>query len=116
MNLLDVKIEDIDMAIINMKAKQEIYIEEREGGTWVYLYYIYLVEENIATKLLTLDKAKNMKKISHLSKEIIDIEKKTGIFLSEKQKEAIEAINTNNVCIITGGPGTRKNYDNKNNN
>ncbi len=116
MNLLDVKIEDIDMAIINMKAKQEIYIEEREGGTWVYLYYIYLVEENIATKLLTLDKAKNMKKISHLSKEIKDIEKKTGIFLSEKQKEAIEAINTNNVCIITGGPGTRKNYDNKNNN
>ena len=28
--------------------------------------------------------------------------------LSEKQKEAIEAVNENNVCIITGGPGTGK--------
>ena len=111
-NLLEINEDDFDTAIINMKAKQEIYIEEREGGTWVYLYYIYLVEENIATKLLTLDKAKNIKKISHLSKEIKDIEKKTEIFLSEKQKEAIEAVNTNNVCIITGGPGTRKNYNN----
>ena len=107
-NLLNVENEDIENAIINMKAKQEIYIEERDGNTWVYLYYYYEVEENIAGKLLTLDKAKNMKKISHLNKEIKEIEKKTNIFLSEKQKEAIEAVNNNNVCIITGGPGTGK--------
>lgn len=107
-NLLNVDNEDIENAIINMKAKQEIYIEERDGDTWIYLYYYFEVEENIAGKLLTLDKAKNMKKISHLSKEIKEIEKKTNIFLSEKQKEAIEAVNNNNVCIITGGPGTGK--------
>lgn len=107
-NLLNVDNEDIENAIINMKAKQEVYIEERDGNTWVYLYYYYEVEENIAGKLLTLDKAKNMKKISHLNKEIKEIEKKTNIFLSEKQKEAIEAVNNNNVCIITGGPGTGK--------
>ena len=107
-NLLNVDNEGIENAIINMKAKQEVYIEERDGNTWVYLYYYYEVEENIAGKLLTLDKAKNMKKISHLNKEIKEIEKKTNIFLSEKQKEAIEAVNNNNVCIITGGPGTGK--------
>lgn len=107
-NLLNVDNEDIENAIVNMKAKQELYIEERDGDTWVYLYYYYEVEENIAGKLLTLDKAKNMKKISHLNKEIKEIEKKTNIFLSEKQKEAIEAVNNNNVCIITGGPGTGK--------
>lgn len=28
--------------------------------------------------------------------------------MSEKQKEAIEEINNNNVLIITGGPGTGK--------
>ena len=107
-NLLNVEDEDIDNSIINMKARKEIYIEEREGNTWIYLYYYFEVEENVAGKLLTLDKAKNIKKISHLSKEIKEIEKKTGIFLSEKQKEAIEAVNANNVCIITGGPGTGK--------
>ena len=107
-NLLDINKEDVDTAIINMKAKQEIYVEERDNQTWVYLYYIYCVEENVASKLLILDKAKNIKKISHLSKEIKEIEKRTEMFLSEKQKEAIEAVNDNNVCIITGGPGTGK--------
>ncbi len=91
-----------------MKAKQEIYLETRDNETWVYLYYIYLVEENIASKLITLDRSRNIKKIAHLTKEIKEIEKRTEMFLSEKQKEAIEAVNNNNVCIITGGPGTGK--------
>lgn len=107
-NLLNVEYDDIENSIINMRANKEIYIEQRDGDTWIYLYYYYEVEENIAGKLLTLDKAKNIKKISHLNKEIKEIEKSTGIFLSEKQKEAIEAVNDNNVCIITGGPGTGK--------
>ena len=107
-NLLNVDNDDIENTIINMKAKQEVYLEERDEITWIYLYYYYEVEENIAGKLLTLDKAKNIKKISHLNKEIKEIEKRTNIFLSEKQKEAIEAVNNNNVCIITGGPGTGK--------
>lgn len=107
-NLLNVEDDDIDNTMINMKAKKEVILEERDGFTWVYLYYYYEVEQNIAGKLLTLDKSKNIKKLPHLSKEIKEIEKQTGIFLSEKQKEAIEAVNTNNVCIITGGPGTGK--------
>ena len=107
-NLLNVDDETVENTIINMKAKQEVYLEERDGNLWVYLYYYYEVEQNIAGKLLTLDKARNIKKISHLNKDVKEIEKKTNIFLSEKQKEAIEAVNNNNVCIITGGPGTGK--------
>ena len=106
--LLNVDFDDIENSIINMKANKEVYIENRQEKTWVYLYYYYMVEENIASKLLTLDKARNIKKIPHLNKEIKEIEKETNIFLSEKQKEAIEAVNNNNVCIITGGPGTGK--------
>ena len=55
-----------------------------------------------------LDNARNIKKINNLKKEIKEIEKETKITLSDKQKEAIEAINENNVCVITGGPGTGK--------
>ena len=36
------------------------------------------------------------------------VEEKIDIMLSEKQKEAVELINENNVTIITGGPGTGK--------
>jgi len=42
-------------------------------------------------------------------KELIkENEENSKIELSEKQKEAIKAINENNVTIITGGPGTGK--------
>lgn len=107
-NMLHVEFEDIENSIINMRANKEIYLEERNEKIWVYLHYYYEAEGNIANKLVTLDNAKNIKKISNLSKEIKEVEKHTNIFLSEKQKEAIEAVNNNNVCIITGGPGTGK--------
>lgn len=51
--LLNVDFDDIENSIINMKANKEIYIENRDEKTWVYLYYYYMVEENIASKLLT---------------------------------------------------------------
>jgi len=41
-------------------------------------------------------------------KELEKIEKTSNIELSEKQKEALKAVNDNNVCIVTGGPGTGK--------
>ena len=49
-----------------------------------------------------------MSLLTNIKKELKSIEKKSDIELSEKQKEAVEAINENNVCIITGGPGTGK--------
>ena len=50
----------------------------------------------------------NAKKIENIKSELQKIEKKSKIELSEKQKEAIKAINENNVTVITGGPGTGK--------
>ena len=55
-----------------------------------------------------MNNAKNIKKVSNIEKELKQIEEKTDMLLSEKQKEAIRAINDNNVVIITGGPGTGK--------
>ena len=49
-----------------------------------------------------------MKYIKNIEKILKRIEKKSNIELSEKQKDAIFAINDNNVTIITGGPGTGK--------
>ena len=49
-----------------------------------------------------------MKKISGLKSKLKYIEENSKIELSEKQKEAIEIVNNNNVTIITGGPGTGK--------
>ena len=108
-DLLNVDINNIEDTIINMKAKEELVLEERENGQeWVYSKPFYEAEKNIAEKIIGLRNAENVKVIKTLKKDLDGIEKNIDIKLSEKQKEAIESINENNVCIITGGPGTGK--------
>ena len=106
--LLGVENDEIEDSVIELKAKGEIVIEEREDNNWIYLDSYYKAEESVANKLITLDKARNMKHINDFEDELEKIEQKTDLILSDKQKEAIEAVNDNNVCIITGGPGTGK--------
>lgn len=106
--LLGVQNEEIEDSMIFLKTKNEIIIEERENDNWVYLENYYRSEENVARRLNMLDNAQNIKKIKNFESELKKIEKNTDITLSEKQIEAIKAVNDNNVCIITGGPGTGK--------
>ena len=105
LNVSDVIIED---GLINLKVNDEIVIEDRDDEEWIYLYSFYKAEKEIAERITKLDKAKNIKKVSNIEKELKLVEENTEILLSEKQKEAIRAINDNNVTIITGGPGTGK--------
>lgn len=107
-SLLNVSEAIIEDGIINLKVNNEIVVENRDGEEWVYLYSFYNAENQIADRIIKLNKAKNMKKVSNIEKELRLIEEKTDIILSEKQKEAIRTINDNNVTIITGGPGTGK--------
>ncbi len=107
-SLLDVTSEAVEENIINLKAKEEIVVEKREDYECIYLENFYNVEKEIATRIVGLDKSKNTKKIEHIEKCLKDVEKRSNIELSEKQKEAILSINDNNVTIITGGPGTGK--------
>ena len=106
--LLGVNEETVEAGLINLKVNDDIVIENREGENWVYLKSFYATEEKIAQRIISLAKSKNTKKIHNIDKELNLIEKKSDIFLSEKQKEAIREINENNVTIITGGPGTGK--------
>ncbi len=107
-NLLNVSEAVIEDGIINLKVNNEIIIEDRDGEEWIYLYSFYNAENQIAQNILGLDRYKNVKKVSNIEKELKLVEERTDILLSEKQKEAIRAINDNNVTIITGGPGTGK--------
>ena len=106
--LLGVSQDSIEEGIINLKANDEIIVEDRDEEHWVYLYTFYNAEKQIAERITKLNNAKNVKKISNIEKELKIVEKETDMFLSEKQKQAIREINDNNVTIITGGPGTGK--------
>ncbi len=107
-SLLDVTSEAVEENIINLKAKEEIVVEKRDDNEWIYLENFYNVEKEIATRIVVLDRSKNIKKIEHIEKALKDIEKKSNIELSDKQREAVLSINDSNVTIITGGPGTGK--------
>ena len=106
--LLDVTTENVEDNLINLKTKEEIMIEKRENTEWIYLENFYKVENEIALRLERLEKSPNMKEIKNIDEALKDIETKSNIELSEKQRDAVKAINKNNVTIITGGPGTGK--------
>ncbi len=106
--LLNVSEEMIENNIIFLQTKKEIVLEQREKQEWVYLKNYYDAEKNVAENLMGLDMYMNSKEISSFDKKLKKIEKTCDLKLSEKQIEAVRAIQEHNVCVITGGPGTGK--------
>ena len=107
-DLLKINSEQVEEELINLKATKEIYLETIDEKEFVYLNNCYIAEENIAERLIALDTTKNTKKIKNFKTELEKAEKKQDIILSKEQKDAVKAVNENNICIITGGPGTGK--------
>ena len=108
-NLLNIQEQYIENNLINLKIKGEIVEEQRDDGEiWIYLETFYNTEASIAKRLDFLNNSKNIKFIKNIDTELKKTEILDDIDLSDKQKEAIKAVNDNNVTIITGGPGTGK--------
>lgn len=108
--LLGVSEELIEESLINLKALKEVVIEDRETQEWVYLANYNQAEKNVAEILMTLDEYKNVKAIEQFEKKLKKIEKTSEKELSEKQLEAIRAIQNHNVCVITGRTRYRKDH------
>lgn len=106
--LLGISGSTIDIFINQLKVKETIVIEERDGEEWIYLKEFYDAENFIAAKLIRLDNVKNRKQIVNVEEKLKVVEKQNNIELSEKQREGILAVSKNNICVITGGPGTGK--------
>lgn len=111
--LLQITESTIKIILNQMKVKGTVVIEEREDEEWVYLREFYDAEVFIASKLIRLDNVKNRKQIAKVGEKLEKLEQSSGIELSDKQREAILAVNKNNVCVITGGPRNWKDYNNK---
>lgn len=83
------------------EQKRVIIVDDR-----YYLPKYYNSEVTIADTLKYLS-SKGTKK-GNFDKKISALEEKNNIIYNEKQKLAIESAMTNNVLVITGGPGTGK--------
>lgn len=107
-SLLGISESTISIFLNQLKVQGVIVIEERDEEEWVYLREIYDAEVFVAAKLIRLDNVKNRKQIPNVKDKLEKLELESGIELSEKQREAIYSVSSNNVCVITGGPGTGK--------
>lgn len=111
-DMLNVEKNDLEDLIVNLVLKNEVVIEKRDSSSWIYLYSFNQIENEIAKRIHKLQKSNNVKRLKDIDKKIEGLRNKSNIELSKKQKEAIKLINDNNVTVITGGPGTRKNNNN----
>ena len=108
LGILQVSRERVEECLINLNVTKQIVIEKFEDDEYVYLAPYYDAEQNISYRINKLKNYENCKKVKNLKKEITKLEGILEIKLSDKQYEALKLINDNNVCIITGGPGTGK--------
>lgn len=110
---LSVEEKYIEEVIINLKSTGKLVIDEFDDKEWIFLEEFYKLEKNIAQRLYMMLKTQNTKYIKSFNEKLEKEEEFLDIILSEKQKEALRQVNESNVNIITGGPGTRKNNNNK---
>ena len=73
----------------------------------IYLAKYYGFEENVAKTLKKID-SKVVDKISKIEEKLKDLEDRIGINYNADQEKAIISALSNNVTIISGGPGTGK--------
>ena len=96
--------EDVlDYLFDNLVNDEKIYIDGRR----IYLMSYYRKELNIANTLKKINE-NSVKKIVNLKEKLEDLEKKLGIDYNADQEKAIITALNNNICIISGGPGTGK--------
>jgi exodeoxyribonuclease V alpha subunit len=113
--LLSVSIEAI---IQNMQSsilegsiiETNIFLNNKHNDERIHacaLGHFFEIEKAIATKLLLLSKHKDQNEIDY-AKAIEYAQSTLKITLADNQKEAIRKIITEQVIVVTGGPGTGK--------
>ena len=94
---------DIRKAVAEMRGG-DIYVE----GDRVYLEYERMCEVKVAKQVVTMLMAEGFKPIPNVLDAIRSSERNMGFHLSPSQAKAVEACLTNQISIMTGGPGTGK--------
>lgn len=96
-----------------LRSIEELMLEKRvirkniSEEDRIYNINFYYMELNVARKLVNLDR-KSFAERDLMERRLEIIQKETGIFLEEAQKEAVYQAVQSGLLIITGGPGTGK--------
>lgn len=102
--LLGLNVEDIEPFLSNLLIEKEIVMKMDE----VYTIATYRAESEIAILLQKLNSIEFDSENARVEEKIRKIEKKQGIVLDERQREAVLSCVNHGVFLLTGGPGTGK--------
>ena len=108
---LDLPTDLITDVIEDMALMGSLQMVNLAGTKVVYFYMYYKAECIICGKLAELascEKSEMAPVGNNIDALIRGNEERTGIYLSDEQKEAVKNALQNGVSIITGGPGTGK--------
>ena len=103
--ILKVPEELVENELVSLCYSKEIYLE----NDYAFLDNYYEAEDSIARRVMMLCND-SVKRCINIDKKLDDIEKNINIVLSQEQRNAIKMALNNKIAIITGGPGTRKDY------
>ena len=102
---LNLDIELLNDGIERLKAANKIIVEQDK----IFLRFLFIIEENIVKRIKEIcDYPYNNNKKENVLKEILEIEKSSGITYTDNQKKALNEALSQKISVITGGPGTGK--------
>jgi exodeoxyribonuclease V alpha subunit len=106
--LLDVSSELIEENLVQLAFTGDIQTDSIDGMPVIYMYGYYVAEQSVAWNIGRIRDAKIPPLPADIGNLIADAEQREDISLSDEQREAVRTALTENICIITGGPGTGK--------
>ncbi|MCR4908454.1 MAG: ATP-dependent RecD-like DNA helicase [Lachnospiraceae bacterium] len=105
--LLRVSAEEVKSAVEELVMERYLVLRRQNGISMVFTRELFRKEAECARMLRELGE-RDMDSGVNASDELPGIEKRKGISLDEAQREAVLKAITENLLIITGGPGTGK--------
>lgn len=106
--LVNVEVELIDNALLELQMNKEIFQDNKSEAIRVYLAVFYYAELNVARKLLDIAAVKIKDDDKKINNTIDEIQKSQDLQLAKNQRLALKEAATKGVLVVTGGPGTGK--------
>ena len=106
--LLEIPVAILEEAVREEVVQENLVQEDIEGINCLFLTPLYRAEIGVANSIKRiLDGVPPWGKVEEV-KALPWVEEKTGLTLSESQKDAVRLALTNKMVVITGGPGVGK--------
>jgi exodeoxyribonuclease V alpha subunit len=95
-------------ALATLTAEEAVVVEPLPAGRAVYLTALHVSETHLARRVADLLRAPRVVPPIDMTQALPWVEQKTGLALTEEQRQAVRLAFQEKLLIITGGPGTGK--------